>query len=122
METLGHALWSCPAARDVWLECHRKIKKSRSDEDEFINIIDHLSERLDAEEMELVVCTARQIWLKRNKVIFGDEFVAPSMVMQRARDQLEAHSKAEYRKEGLQERSHQMGPLNSIGMQPLTSI
>jgi hypothetical protein len=37
-ETTGHILWSCPSARDVWMECGRKIQKFPSAEEDFIKI------------------------------------------------------------------------------------
>jgi hypothetical protein len=41
-ETMGHVLWSCPAAKDVWLENMMRIQKSTCDEDDFINIVEKL--------------------------------------------------------------------------------
>lgn len=64
METVGHILWSCPSARDVWMECSTKTHKFASDEDAFYNILDKLIRRLEDEEIELVVCVAQQIWLR----------------------------------------------------------
>lgn len=61
VETVGHALWSCPAAKDVWFGCPMKIQKSTSDEEDFLNIFEKLVGRLDEEEINLVACIARQI-------------------------------------------------------------
>lgn len=41
-ETVGHALWSCPAAQDVWHGCRRKIQKSATDEMSFQDIFEGL--------------------------------------------------------------------------------
>jgi hypothetical protein len=38
METVGHSLWSCQAAKDVWLECPLRIQKNPCDEDDFSSI------------------------------------------------------------------------------------
>lgn len=35
VESVGHALWSCPDATDVWLACLKRIQKTTSDEDVF---------------------------------------------------------------------------------------
>jgi hypothetical protein len=61
-ETIGHSLWSCQAAKDVWKECPSRIHKSPADEDDFSAIFMHLVERLPANELWLLVFVARQIW------------------------------------------------------------
>jgi hypothetical protein len=32
IESVGHALWSCPVAQDVWHGCPRKIQNATSDQ------------------------------------------------------------------------------------------
>ena len=39
-ETVGHILWNCPSARDVWLDYPKMIQKCSSDDDAFINIFE----------------------------------------------------------------------------------
>jgi hypothetical protein len=56
---------------------------------DFIHIMEKLMERLDVDQMILVATVARQIWFRRNSVVFGGEMVPPVMVMQRAKDQVE---------------------------------
>lgn len=90
-ETVGHVLWSCPAARDVWLKGNVKIQKSCNAKDTFCNILQKLSERLTGEEFDLVACVARQIWLQQNKLIFEDTFSHPKLVFKAACDQMEFH-------------------------------
>jgi hypothetical protein len=68
VETMGHALWSCPAARDVWLEGNARIQKSCSEENTFSNILLRLFDKLSLEDFELVASVARQIWLRQNKM------------------------------------------------------
>ena len=77
VETVGHALWRCSAARDVWLEGTVRVQKSYSEEHVFSQILLKLSERLTMNEFELIVCVARQIWLRRNKWIFEGQFIHP---------------------------------------------
>ena len=60
-ETLVHMLWSCPSAKDVWMECNSRIHKCTSNEMDFIYILAKLMERLDADQMQLVATVARQI-------------------------------------------------------------
>jgi ribonuclease HI len=91
VETVGHALWSCSAARDVWLESNVCIQKSCSEEDAFCNILLNLCDRLKIKDWEQVGGIARQIWLRRNKLVFEGEFTHPKIVYQCAVDQLEFH-------------------------------
>lgn len=91
VETAGHVPWSCPAARDVWLEGNVRLQKSCSDEDVFSNILQKLSERLMEEDFDLMACLAQQIWLRRNKMVFEDKFSHPKLVFKAARDQMEFH-------------------------------
>jgi hypothetical protein len=89
-ETLAHILWSCPSAKDVWMECNPRIHKCTSDEVDFIYIMAQLMERLDDEQMCLVATVARQIWFRRNSIVFGGDMVSPVMVVRRAKHQVEA--------------------------------
>jgi hypothetical protein len=109
VETIGHVVWSCSLARDVWLECTKKLQKSTSDEDAFINIFERLLECLNDVEIELIACVARQLWLRRNKLIFEESFSQPKVLIQQAKDQLEASVSA---KQVLQARTmHNIQPI-----------
>jgi hypothetical protein len=46
--------------------------------------------RLVEEEIDLVACTARQVWLRRNQWAFEEKFSTPMHVVQRSSEQLEA--------------------------------
>jgi hypothetical protein len=71
------------------MECNSRIHKCTSDEMDFIYIMEKLMERLDDDQMVLVATVSRQIWFRRNSVIFGGDMVPPDLVMQRAKDQME---------------------------------
>jgi hypothetical protein len=88
-ETTAHILWNCPSTKDVWLECNARIQKCTSDEVDFLYIMEKLMERLDVDQMVLVATVARQIWFRRNSVVFGGDMVSPALVLQRAKDQVE---------------------------------
>ncbi|XP_059441892.1 uncharacterized protein LOC132174217 [Corylus avellana] len=88
-ETVGHILWNCPSAKDVWTECSPKISKCSSIEDDFSAIMAHLLERLDADQLQLMAAVARQIWLRRNSVVFGGELTDPGTIIRWAKDQVE---------------------------------
>jgi ribonuclease HI len=98
VESVGHVLWSSASAKDVWLECCRRIQKSTSDEDDFLNIFEKLMGKLETEEVSFMACVARQVWLRRNKVVFGEELQSPSKVIQLATVQMEAFTEAEIRR------------------------
>jgi hypothetical protein len=57
-ETIGHSLWNCQAAKDVWMECPPKIQKSPGDEDDFFAIFMRLEERLLEDDLQLLVFVA----------------------------------------------------------------
>lgn len=73
-EMVSHILWSCTSNSDVWIEsfeCTKKLHKCPSTEDALLNIFEMLHERLPDEELYLVIVIMRQIWLRRNEVVFG---------------------------------------------------
>jgi hypothetical protein len=95
IETVGHILWSCESSKDVWAECGRSIQKCHSAEEGFPDILEKLVDRLSEEEMQLAVGVARQIWLRRNSVIFGGDFLSPSALITHAKAQISEYQKAE---------------------------
>ncbi|XP_059429159.1 uncharacterized protein LOC132162969 [Corylus avellana] len=87
-ETVGHILWTCPFAVDVWTECMMSIQKCTSYDDSFVNIWLMLSKRMEEDGMQLVAVIARLIWLRRNKVIFSGEFQSPFVLYRMAQEQV----------------------------------
>jgi hypothetical protein len=79
---VGHILWNCPSSRDVWSVCNINIQKCPSFDEEFINIFEMLHKRLGANEFQLMVVVARQIWLRRNSVVFGGTFSTLAEIVQ----------------------------------------
>jgi hypothetical protein len=94
-ETVGHVLWSCLASKDVWLGNMVRIQMSTCDENDFINIVEKLMRRLGEEEMQQFVFMARQVWFRRNKFIFEDEFDSLVSVNITAHEQLDLFEAAE---------------------------
>jgi hypothetical protein len=94
-ETIIHILWNCESAKDVWSECCRAIQKYSSIEVGFASLFEIMADKLNAEELQMMVGVARQIWLRRNAVVFGGEFLAPGVLVKQAHDQLAAWRKAE---------------------------
>ncbi|XP_059450896.1 uncharacterized protein LOC132181674 [Corylus avellana] len=94
-ETPGHILWGCPSAQDVWLECSRSFEKNNSDEADFLHLFELLLGKLEEKEVQPFVAVARQLWYRRNSVVFEGVMHSPAAVIQRARDQLHAFEKME---------------------------
>lgn len=93
-ETPVHILWNCLSARDVWHESLRKLQKCSSEAGDFADLFARLSGILNQEELNYFVTVARQIWFRRNSVIHGGELISPSMVIRKAREQIEGYKKA----------------------------
>ncbi|XP_059434317.1 uncharacterized protein LOC132167380 [Corylus avellana] len=92
---MGHILWSCGSAQDVWLECPKKLQKCRSAATDFMAIFRELSSKLAPDEIKLFAAIVRQLWLRRNLFVFGGQLTAPAVILRQAKDQLEAFDKAE---------------------------
>ena len=90
VESAGHALWSCPAANDVWLESHLKLHKWDRCIHNFCDLLMLVRERLEMEEVELFACLAYFIWDQRNKVIHEGAAPNPVGVVGRARSLLQS--------------------------------
>ncbi|XP_059441702.1 uncharacterized protein LOC132174001 [Corylus avellana] len=88
-EIVGHILWSCPSARDTWTESSPQLSKCTSSEVDFLDIMAQLMERLDAEQLQLMAVIARQIWLRRNSVVFGGDLTHPRILIHWAKDQVD---------------------------------
>jgi hypothetical protein len=86
--------WACTVELSGSPRCVARVpsenSKATSDQTSFLDIFEGLMRRLDAEELDLVASTARQIWLRRNQWVFEEKFSAPYHVYQRAAEQLEA--------------------------------
>ena len=85
-ETAVHALWSCPAAQDVWGSCCLKLQKMQSGYESFLLVFADIRKRCNEEEVDLFAVISKAIWARRNGVIFCGEFVHPITVVSRAVD------------------------------------
>lgn len=64
------------------MECSKKQQKSTSDVTNFAMIFDKLTGILDEDEVQLFGTVARQLWLRRNSVVFGGMLTTHAMVVQ----------------------------------------
>lgn len=51
-ESVGHLLWECPFARNVWAMCRGKLQKCSNEAHEFFNLIKLLVKKLPQLELE----------------------------------------------------------------------
>jgi hypothetical protein len=56
--------------------------------------------RLDGPDFDRVMCIARQIWIRRNKLVFKGEFIHSKTVTQIAVEQLDFHLKVSHQSDG----------------------
>ncbi|XP_042958064.1 uncharacterized protein LOC122293585 [Carya illinoinensis] len=79
-KTTAHVLWSCRAAQDVWSHSSKRLRKCRTEEQPFHELLtDHLS-LLPAEEHVELVLTATELWHRRKKFIFESSFTSPLQI------------------------------------------
>lgn len=74
-----------------------------------MSILEKLLERLNDEDMQRVMFVARQIWHRRNTVVFGGKFSSAKLLLCTATDQVEAFKKAKE-----QVHNHRPSPRRSI--------
>jgi ribonuclease HI len=89
-ETIGHALWGCPAAKAVWSLCPGRIQKRSFESDEFTKIVEYIMGCLDIPEVEFFMVVARQIWFRRNAFIFSSPLPSVSSLVKSASESLQA--------------------------------
>jgi len=75
-----HALWLCPAARDVWGSSVSVFQKYCYAGTNFKGLLAFCMERGTKEELELMAVIARSIWLRRNAWLFERRFDHPNTV------------------------------------------
>lgn len=80
VESVIHALWNCPNAQDVWGCGPILFQKCPSIFSEMAELVSYLFTRLNDDLMSLTVVDFHRIWLRRNKLIFEDQFSSPMKV------------------------------------------
>ncbi|XP_062152053.1 uncharacterized protein LOC133860474 [Alnus glutinosa] len=79
-ESIAHAIWFCPTAKDVWNADHSIFHKCAFVEQPFLDIFQQCLNRFDRFEMALFAAIARKIWLRRNAMIFEGVFEHPKKI------------------------------------------
>jgi ribonuclease HI len=88
IETVGHILWECSSAMDVWGVCKAFQKRSITGQS-FISLVEEISRTGSENDMRLFVGLARQIWLRRNSFVHEGTFTHPDMLVRKAHSCLE---------------------------------
>ncbi|XP_042954577.1 uncharacterized protein LOC122290987 [Carya illinoinensis] len=83
-ENVLHALWSCPAASDVWGEMLSPVQKWRLEEKDFQQLWLRMVKRLTKNQIEITVNIMKRIWGRRNEVLFENKFMDPGKLVQNA--------------------------------------
>lgn len=83
-ETLIHALWTCPAAQDIWGSKMSHFQKCYASGVSFKEVFEDGIQRYSKEILELLVVVARGIWFRRNKLVFERAFSHPDDVFSAA--------------------------------------
>jgi ribonuclease HI len=82
IESGFHALWSCPAAMDVWSLGVVKFQKCSFQGPKFLQVVEGVFRKCSQEEIQKFVGVARRIWLRRNEVVHGGCFTHLTMIIQ----------------------------------------
>jgi ribonuclease HI len=79
------------------METTKTFQKWSSEEDSFVDLIERVLEHLEEGEVQTFAYVARQVWFRRNKMVFDDEFASPAAVNRLSTEQKELFSLAENR-------------------------
>jgi len=85
-ESNSHVLWRCDSAWAVWGSYGGPIQKSSVEAKDFFRIFAYLYARLEDEDLELFATIAHKIWSRRNRVVFGDAVLPPTILIKEATD------------------------------------
>ena len=92
-ETVAHALWGCPMARNVWAMVPGKLQKRSLAVEEFYSLARELMEVLTTEEMEVWAIVSWAIWNARNRYLFDKKQAQPNDILRGAMTLLHEHQR-----------------------------
>lgn len=82
-ETVAHALWSCPMARNVWALVAGKLQKRSSKADIYV-LVRELMAVLSTKELEVWAIVSWPIWNARNRCLFDKKQIQPCEILRGA--------------------------------------
>lgn len=80
-ETIGHALWGCPATQDVWSQACMKIQKISFSNPLFVDIWSKFIEKPSLMELNEATVIVKLIWSCRNDVVHIKTFTNPNAII-----------------------------------------
>ncbi|XP_075649846.1 uncharacterized protein LOC142620348 [Castanea sativa] len=90
-----HALWECDAAKNVWAGSSKILQKGVSGMANMIQLMEYLLDRVESQEMEVVLVQAWLIWNQRNRFVHGGKFHDLGWLNNCAREFLEEYRTAQ---------------------------
>ncbi|XP_040987647.1 uncharacterized protein LOC121235363 [Juglans microcarpa x Juglans regia] len=81
LETIMHAVWSCPAISDVWAENDSPVNKWCSSDAVFVDLWGKLNAFLKEEEVVVAAYIMRKIWMRKNSLLFEKKFDHPRTII-----------------------------------------
>ncbi|XP_038713397.1 uncharacterized protein LOC120007267 [Tripterygium wilfordii] len=83
VESILHALWECPAAKDVFCASTKKLQKMEGDfSGSFTQFWGMSTMVLSQRDQAILAITMRCIWHRRNKFIHDNVFIHPTQIAQ----------------------------------------
>lgn len=89
VESVVHILWECPSTMDVWSFGPGSLQKCGSGAARMSRVLEAILKRCTSAEIEFWAVLTRKIWLKRNSVGFGRDFIPPNQLVQESHASLE---------------------------------
>ncbi|GMY17802.1 putative ribonuclease h protein [Fagus crenata] len=83
-ETVTHALWACPHARNVWALIPGRIQKLHVEIGDFFLLTQDLTQSLNRQELEMWVVTCWSTWNACNKLFHEAVMNHPSLIFDNA--------------------------------------
>jgi hypothetical protein len=112
-ETTAHAIWFCPAAKDVWNADHSIFHKCAFVDQSFLDIFQQGLNRFDRFEMALFAAIAKKIWIRRNSMIFEGVSVHPNKSYEEAVRLIDDYKRCHKGDEKKSKSTHENAPVLS---------
>ena len=92
-KSIGHLLWKCPLARNVWALCRGKIQKCLNVEQDFFALFRMMANRFTQMELERWAMISWALWNARNKFYFKKVQQHPKSILEEAIGCLEEYQR-----------------------------